>query len=350
MKDVIFLIPNLTGSGAEKNTLRIANYLKEEGFNVKVILLENTIYHEIPKNLEVIALTKTKDLFKPLGSFGDFLYFLKLKKYLTKDSVLFSSLPRADRVAKFFNGKKYFIIRMSYKEELNKFSKKRAAKKLKLYRKIYKDENLITVAKAIKKDLDELNIKYNSVKTIYNPFDFDEIRKKADEKIDIKFDYIISPNAFRVQKRYDVLLDAFKLVKSNIKLLILAKEDKKLQKMIDERGLSDKAIVLGFKKNPYPYIKNAKLTVLSSDREGLPTVLIESLILNTPVVSTNCPTGPSEILTNELSKWLVPVGDSKTLAQKIDEALNSKIEIKEKYLNKFHKDFIIKEYKRLIDE
>jgi glycosyltransferase involved in cell wall biosynthesis len=198
--------------------------------------------------------------------------------------------------------------------------------------------------------LDELKIEYKNVRTIYNPFDFDEIRKKANEKIDINFDYIISPNAFRVQKRYDVLLDAFKLVKSNIKLLILAKEDKKLQKMIDERGLSDKVIVLGFKKNPYPYIKNAKLTVLSSDREGLPTVLIESLILNTPVVSTNCPTGPSEILTDELSKWLVPVGDSKTLAQKINKALNNKIEIKEKYLNKFHKDFIIKEYKRLIDE
>ncbi len=102
------------------------------------------------------------------------------------------------------------------------------------------------------------------------------------------------------------MLDAFKLVRSDVKLLILAKYNTKLKDMIRERGLDDKVVILGFQQNPYKYIKNAKLLVLSSDREGLPTVVIESLILKTPVVSTDCPTGPREILIDDLSKWLVP--------------------------------------------
>ncbi len=143
------------------------------------------------------------------------------------------------------------------------------------------------------------------------------------------------------------MLDAFKLVKSDIKLLILAKKDSKLENMIKDRKLEKRVKILGFQQNPYKYIKNAKLLVLSSDREGLPTVVIESLILGTPVVSTDCPTGPREILVDDLSKWLVDVGDYKALAEKIDEALEKKIEIKENIIKKFSKETIYEEYKRV---
>ena len=351
MKNIAILLPNLAGSGAEKVALTQAKLLSKK-YNVKLFLLENIIDHDI-KNIKIYPLTYIKNQYKPLKKLGDYIYkFLLLRKFKQLNfypDVLFSHLPRADRVGKLLNMKKFFTIHISYKAEFNRFSSIRAKKKLKLYRKIYKNENLITVSNEMQKDLDELKIEYKSVQTIYNPFDFDEIREKAKEDIEYKFDYIISPNAFRIQKRYDVLLDAFKDVKHNIKLLILAKEDKKLIQMIKERNLEDKVVIAGFKKNPYPYIKNAKLTVLSSDREGLPTVLIESLILNTPVVSTNCPTGPSEILVGELSKWLVPVEDSKELAKKIDLALDTKIEIKNEYIQKFHKDEVLKKYEKIIN-
>ena len=88
---------------------------------------------------------------------------------------------------------------------------------------------------------------------------------------------------------------------------------------------------------------------MSSDYEGFGMVIVESLILNTPVVSTDCPTGPREILVGELSKWLVPVGDSKELAKKINLALDTKIEIKNEYIQKFHKDEVLKRYERLIN-
>jgi glycosyltransferase involved in cell wall biosynthesis len=89
------------------------------------------------------------------------------------------------------------------------------------------------------------------------------------------------------------------------------------------------------------------LLVLSSDYEGLPTVLIEALVLSTPVVSTDCPSGPSEILTSELSKYLTPVSNSGVLAKKIDHALTYYPEITDTLIEKFAIKNIISEYIKL---
>jgi len=350
LKQVAIVVTNLAGSGAEKIAISQAKMFYEKGYKVVLFLLDDIKTYDISSfGFSVVSLTNKKDTYKFLGKLGDKIYANILQKKMKefgKFDLVLSNLPRADRVVKLLNHpNKYFIIHMSYKAELKKFKSSRAQKKLKLYQYIYKDEQLITITDAMIKDFDMLNIYYKSVQTIYNPFDFEYIRSKAQESVDIDYDYIISPSAFREQKRYDVLLDAFMLVKSDVKLLILAKKDSKLIEMIEQRGLSHRVEILGFQQNPYKYIKNAKLLVLSSDREGLPTVIIESLIVGTPVVSTDCPTGPSEILTDELVKWLTPVGDSNALASKIDEALESDIAILDKHITKFDKEII---YKKLI--
>lgn len=124
---------------------------------------------------------------------------------------------------------------------------------------------------------------------------------------------------------------------------------RKLSNLIKEYKVAERVKVLGFQTNPFPYFKHAKLTVLSSDREGLPTVVIESLILGTPVVSTDCPTGPREILKGSLSNWLVPVADVNALAKKIDEALTSDIAIEEQHIKDFTSRIIVGKYKKLLD-
>jgi len=351
-KKIAIVVTNLAGSGAEKVAIAQAKIFKEKGHSVVLFLLEDLQKYNISDcDFPVIPLTKRKDTYKFLGKFGDYIYAKKLAlkmKQFGKFDIVISNLPRADRVVKFLkHPNKYFVIHMSYKAELKKFSEKRASKKLKLYRFLYHNENIITVANEMIKDFDELDIKYKNAITIYNPFDFEEIRRKGDEYSDIDYEYIISPSAFREQKRYDVMLDAFKMLKHDIKLVILAKKDDKLIKMIEDRGLEKKVVILGFQQNPYKYIKNAKLMVLSSDREGLPTVIIESLILNTPVVSTDCPTGPREILTGELAHWLVSVENPQALAAKIDEALGSVIKIKDESIEKFGKEYIYQEFESL---
>jgi len=352
MKNIAIVVTNLAGSGAEKIALIQAKLFTEKGHSVVLFLLEDVqTYDTNDFSFPIIALTKRKDAYKFLGKIGDSIYAKKLElkmKELGEFDIVFSNLPRADRVVKCLNhANKYFVIHTSYKTEIHKCKPSRAKRKLKLYRTIYHNENIITIANQMIEDFNALGIHYKRAKTIHNPFYFEEIRDKGDEKIELKYEYIISPSAFRKGKRYDVMLDAFRMVKKDIKLLILAKSNPKLEEMIRERGLQDKVVVLGFQQNPYKYIKNAKLLLLSSDREGLPTIVIESLILNTPVISTDCPTGPREILTGELAHWLVPVEDPQALAAKIDEALGSDIYIQDECIEKFEKEYVYQEYKAL---
>ncbi len=101
--------------------------------------------------------------------------------------------------------------------------------------------------------------------------------------------------------------------------------------------------------NPYPYIKGAKALVLASNAEGLPTVLIEALILGTPVVSTNCQTGPQEILTGELAEFLSPVGDIDALTSNIRKVIENPPKIREEHIAKFDKDINVRKYLNLLN-
>ncbi len=175
----------------------------------------------------------------------------------------------------------------------------------------------------IAKDLDEIGIDYASSNVIYNPFNQEHIREMGNvECLDIPHEeYMVVAAAFRKEKRLDIALKAYAKLVNPPKLKLLCKKDEALVKMIRDLGLEDKVEILGFKKNPYPYMKHAKLLILSSEREGLPTVLIEALILGTPVVSTNCHSGPNEILTEEFSQYLAQVNDPVDLSQKNNLAL-----------------------------
>jgi glycosyltransferase involved in cell wall biosynthesis/polysaccharide pyruvyl transferase WcaK-like protein len=352
-KRVAVVVTNLAGSGAEKVALAQAKLFKEQGHDVVMFLIDNVMtYCTEGCRFPIIPLTRAKNTYKFMGDIGNKVYARilekKMKEIGTFDLVI-SNLPRADKAVKHLkHPNKYFVIHTSYKTELEKLKRTRANRKRKQFRQLYEDEKIITVAKAIIEGFDALKINYKEARTVYNPFDFEKIRSLGSESIGLQEEYIISASAFRKVKRYDVLLDAFAKVPQNIKLVILANSDPKLQQMIKKRGLENRVIILGFQQNPYKYIKHAKLLVLSSEREGLPTVLIESLILGTPVVSTDCPTGPSEILTGNLSRWLVPVNDANALAEKIDEALKSDIFIDESVLKKFSKETVYEQFKSLL--
>jgi glycosyltransferase involved in cell wall biosynthesis len=103
--------------------------------------------------------------------------------------------------------------------------------------------------------------------------------------------------------------------------VLLAAPDPALEAMIDARGLRERVVVAGFQKNPYPWMRAAELLVLSSDREGMPNVLVEALACGTRVVSTDCPSGPREVLRGELARWLAPCGDARALAERMRAVL-----------------------------
>ena len=118
-----------------------------------------------------------------------------------------------------------------------------------------------------------------------------------------------------------------------------------------DENMEKDIILLGSIKNPYPWLKKAKLFVHSSKYEGLPTVLIEALVLNKKVISSACPTGPKEILENGKIGDLYEIGNYEKLAYYIIEALkNSSLdkELIEKAIQKFSKEVVIKDYEKLI--
>lgn len=173
----------------------------------------------------------------------------------------------------------------------------------------------------------------NKVTTIYNPV-IDTSNKMVLETEFLGLERwksapfrILTVGTLKEQKNHALLLRAFSILlkHKNAHLLILGEGHlrAKLEALIDDLGIKANVSMPGFFSDPSLYYQHASLFALSSDWEGLPTVLIEALALGTPVVSTNCPSGPREILCNGQFGRLVPVGDEEALASAMAEALNA---------------------------
>jgi glycosyltransferase involved in cell wall biosynthesis len=127
--------------------------------------------------------------------------------------------------------------------------------------------------------------------------------------------------AYAAQKRHDLLLAAFAGLDTPHRLVLLTPPDARLAALVAQHGLERRVTIADFQANPYPWMAGAELLVLCSDHEGLPNVLIEALACGTPVVSTDCPSGPREILRGELARGLVACDDARALADAMQFAL-----------------------------
>lgn len=364
------LIDSLIGGGAERITLNFAEQFSRLGHDVHVFLVKNEIQHVTDDaGYQIHPISEDGEL-----SENKFFNKLKLAKRL-KNSVrsiekednqpflfFISSAEDMDRLSK-MAGLDNTIIRYrnSIKVYLqSKIGNKQGLKKIertvrwkRKFKSVYAGRHIVTVSKALIDEFDELNIRSKSIRNIYNPFDFETIRKRASESAGYPDEpYIIYVAKLENRKRQDVLLRAYAEAQISQKLVLLGGvyTDSDIQWQSDmkalakELGIEKQVMFAGFDQNPYPWIKNAQLFAMSSDSEGLPTVLIESLIVGTKVVSTNCPTGPSEILTGPLASYLSPVDESKPLAVNIVRALEEYPEIDESIINQYRSEMVAKAY------
>jgi glycosyltransferase involved in cell wall biosynthesis len=199
---------------------------------------------------------------------------------------------------------------------------------------LYKRADMIVaVSDGVNQDLvDVLKIPVNRVQTIYNPFDLEHIKSMAIEDVDQNWfqpgqpPVILSIGRLVEQKGFFDLVRAFSKVVKKVKARLVIIGDGPLRSEIraltKSHGLTDDDVHLEpFTKNPYKFLARSRLYVLSSHWEGLPGSLIEALACGVPVVSTNCHSGPNEIL--EGGKWgmLVPVGDADALAASIIDGI-----------------------------
>jgi len=226
-------------------------------------------------------------------------------------------------------------------------------------------EKVITVSDASAEFImNDFGITAEKIRTIYNGISFkhlDELKNEPVTEIDFPSGsrYILTAGSLSRSKNHSLLIDAFGLVKSrheNICLVILGKGEMEevLKKKIGEAGLSGSVFMPGYALNPYKFMTGALCFVLSSKWEGFPNVLLEAMYVNGHVVSTDCPTGPSEIITHGVDGILCEPDNAEDLAAGIekmcfDEEFREKVYMnsREKIIN-FGENRMVEEYRELL--
>ena len=350
---------NLRGGGAEKVFLRIAGLLARRGHEVHLLLLEHLIEHELVPGVRVHALTPPGRPC-PKGLLGKRLVAWRLRRLYARlarerafDATI-STLPFADEVAAIARlPRLWHRIANTLSVEIERLAAagpRKAARRRARYRALYGHANLIAVSEGVANDLRErLGLRDANIVRLYNPFPLGEIRALAQAPAPGRPDspYVIHVGRFAPQKRHDLLLEAWRRVRRPEILVLLTHPDARLEALIRRHGLADRVRIAGFQTNPFPWIGGARLLVLCSDHEGMPNVLVEALACGTPVVSTDCPSGPREILTGALARCLTPCGDAEQLARAIERTLADPPPIEQEALARFDADAVIAGFEAL---
>ena len=218
-------------------------------------------------------------------------------------------------------------------------------------------DQLVAVSQGVALDLKcTLGNGAEKIRVVYNPILGPEFWQSASEPLPdstIESDprpIVLAVGRLHYHKDYPTLLRAFALVRRSVdaRLLFLGDGPERgaLEARTREFEIERAVQFLSEVRNPLPYLKRAKVLALSSIVEALPTVLIEALALNLPVVATDCPSGPREILNHGAYGTLVPVGNSERLAEALVDVLRNphKKEIPAEALERFQRGSVIKQY------
>lgn len=351
-------MPSIEGGGAEKNFFLITNYLKRKSLNIDLITVSKKETSKLNKNIRLI--TPINNFWERLKkrNFKYFVCCILLFYYCTtnKNFVIFSFQANlyAVLIAKLFRKKIIIRTNASITGWSNSILKKLFYKRISLLA-----DKIIVNSKELKTEYKKhFNIR---PLIIYNPLNSNEIIKKSKKKISFKFFLKNTINFINVgrlvdQKDQMTLIKAFHLIslknKFNYRLLILGSGNNKnkLNYFIKENKLNKNILIKNRVTNPYPFINKSDCVIQTSIFEGLPNVLLEGLVLKKFIISSDCPTGPKEILKNVSNSLLFKTGKIDDLYYKIIQYYKNKKKFKlKKYsLKNFNYKDNLKKYYSLI--
>ncbi len=359
MKNILFIMPKLESGGAERVLVNIINHLDRDIFNISLLLFSSSsLIDTIRDDIEIYTLN-IKSTLKGLP--------LLLKKiYILKPDIIFSGIGNLNLylsifipIVKLFLPKTIFIARQASILTLNN-SRERSPKLYEwLYKRVYKNyDRVICQSLYMQKDLIE-NYSFPKDKSVVinNPIDIESLENLSKDKIDYPFssDYVrlIHIGQLRYEKRQDLLLKAFSKLDSRYSLTIIGDgaERENLESLASKLNISNRVTFLGHKKNPYSYLKEADIFLLTSEYEGFPNVLLEANLFGLIVVSFNSIGGVSEIIQNRKNGILVSQGDIDAFAttiENIDIKSFNRGKIIEDTKGKYNIDLIIKRYQKNI--
>ena len=315
-------MPSIQDGGVEKNLFIVANFLIKKLGKLSVITASKNYKEKFHNKIDLIT---------PKNNFWN--KSSRRVKYFVCLLLLFLEFKKNKKIIVFcFQANVYCILlcKILGIKVIVRSNTSPSGWSQNLIKKIFYKKILGLADKIIVNSLKfkkELKSHFNlDAECIYNPLNLNEIKKLSKIKINEKFFNskdlkILNIGRLADQKDHLTLLKAINFLKNKVKLKLIiigkGENENMLKNYIINNKLEKKIKIRNFTKNPFPYIKKTDLFILSSLYEGLPNVLLEALALNKFIISSNCPTGPSEILDNNKGGLLFKVSDYKDLAKKI---------------------------------
>lgn len=331
---IAIYISSMQGGGAQRATLKTACGIAERGYQVDLVLAHATgpYLAEVPPSINIVDL-KAATVATSLPA---------LVRYLRKERpvAMLSALNYVNVVAILARRLAGVPVRLVISERntasisTKKFLRARGRLLVPFLMKRFYPwaDAIVAVSKGVGDDLAHfLHLPSERIRVIYNPIITPELEAKAKAAVTHPWfapgqpPVVLAVGRLQRQKDFPTLLRAFASVREKraSRLLIFGEgpDHGELEKQKNELGLANDVCLPGFETNPYAYMANAAAFVLSSQWEGLPGVLIEALYCGAPLVSTDCPSGPREILADGAYGRLVPIGDVDQMAGAIEAAL-----------------------------
>ncbi len=330
---ISIFLPALHGGGAERSMLSLAGGFAARGHAVDLVLARavGPYLAEIPEGVTLVD----------LQSKGTVASLPALVRYLRQQRPdgMVSALSRANIVAilaRRLAGTPHRLV-VNEQNTLTQWAKDsdnwRSRMTPRFASLSYRwADAVVAVSQGVADDLMHVRkVPAKRIEVIFNPGATSEVLRKA--SLPLQHDWfvegeppvIVAVGSLSPQKDFENLLHAFARVRSRqeVRLIILGEGDErpKLEALVRSLDIEDDVRMPGFVENPYAYMHRAAAFVLSSRFEGLPTVLVEALTCGTPLVATDCPSGPREILRGGEFGLLVPVGQVDPLADAIEESL-----------------------------
>ena len=306
------LIPSLRGGGAERVAVLLAKHLKAKGFIVEFILFENkTQVYETSSNIIDLNLGYTSRLIPRLWNIVKRYYKIKSIIRLKQYNILISFMPAANfyvALSKLSSNFKFIATIHNYKFEVkNDYKKSLSSHNLSMKFVVRNANYVVSVSNEISNRLRELYPRYlEKFITIYNFIENQKTyldRKVLSEISTFKQSskLLINTGRLELQKGQWLLIEALgEVIKDgyDVKLIIIGEGKLKvdLNKLISIRKLNQYVKLMGFVEQPYAYYHLFDVFVLSSLHEGMPLVIVEAMAEGLPIISTDCLTGPREIL------------------------------------------------------
>ena len=324
-----FFLPALGGGGAERVFLNLCQGMLASGHRVDLVMTRATgpLLSEVPPGVTIVDLACSRTVYS----------LISLVRYLRnrRPDVLISSLNTCNIIAalarKLAGGGTRVYIRQANTLSMTLGAMSTWTRRLFFLMIRYSypcADGIIVVSRDAAEDLRQLlGFPKNKVKVIYNPVVIPSLAEETENLHEMDWflpgcpPVILGVGKLESQKDFPTLIRSFNKVRKERQahLLILGEgsQRKLLEELVLELNLAGLVRLPGFVHDPYAYMRKANVFVLSSAWEGLPNVLLEAIACGCPVVSTDCPSGPKEIL--EHGKWgeMVPVGDVDGMAAKI---------------------------------